>query len=391
MAYKNIVELGNLKDKKVLVRVDFNVPLDNGIVQDTARIKNIGATIEFLQKAQAKIILISHLGKTTDSAPRQSLRCITDILSSTYNCNTVFVDDCLHKDAASIIASSGSNDIILLENLRFYREEEECNLEFAKQLASLADVYINEAFSTSHRAHASICAVPKFLPHALGLSFVREIGIIDDFFQQAGSPRMAIVGGKKLWTKIKLLKKLVSKVDKLALGGGIAGAFMAFTGHKALKIFNQKDYDADIRELIDNASKNNCELIFPTDYSALIGEGETFEHTVIYDDSHASVFDIGPESVELIKRHINECATILWNGPLGLFEKSPFDFGTKALAEEVAELSRNGKVYSIVGGGDTYHAMKKFGLEKDFTHLSTAGGAFLAYIEGSELPGLAAM
>jgi phosphoglycerate kinase len=255
----------------------------------------------------------------------------------------------------------------------------------------LADVYINEAFSASHRNHASICAIPKFLPHALGASFANEISIINAFFRRDLSPSIAIVGGRKLQSKVKLLKSLVSKVNKLALGGGIAGAFMAFVGHKALKIFNQSDYDADILEIMDNARRNDCELILPSDYSALIGEGESFKHTVIYDDSHASIFDIGPESVELFKKHIGECAAVLWNGPVGLFEKSPFDFGTRSLAQEIARLSIDGKISSIVGGGDTSYAMKKFGLDESFSHLSTAGGAFMAYVEGSELPGLKAM
>ena len=282
--------------------------------------------------------------------------------------------------------------IILLENLRFHSEEEDCNEEFAKKLASLADFYINEAFSVSHRKHASIFAVPKFLPHALGFAFKKEVQVVDNFFQNASSPKMCIIGGSKLSTKIKLLKNLVKKVDKLALGGGIAGAFLAFLGNGALKIFDPKEYRNDVMEIIDNAKAHNCELIMPTDFSALISDQDTIEHSIISSEaSNASIFDIGPESVELFKRHINESKVVRWNGPVGLFEKAPFDFGTRILAEHIAQRTRENHLTSVIGGGDTGFAMKKFKVCHDMTYISTAGGAFLSYLEGSELAGITAM
>ena len=208
MINSKVVTVNELKNKKVLVRVDFNVPLSDGVVQDTSRIKNISPTINFLKKAQSKIILISHIGKTEQ---KQSLRCVVDELSKEYDSRVVFIDDCLDTKANDIIEKSSYNDLILLENLRFYEEEENCNEQFAKKLADLADFYINEAFSVSHRKHASIYEIPKFLPHAFGLSFLKEIEVIDHFLENAKHPKMSIVGGSKLSTKIKLLKNLAKK------------------------------------------------------------------------------------------------------------------------------------------------------------------------------------
>ncbi|MCR5225004.1 MAG: phosphoglycerate kinase [Alphaproteobacteria bacterium] len=382
----------DLRGKKVLVRVDFNVPLNDGIVQDTARIKNVNSTIRYLQESGAKIILMSHLGKTALPNPNQSLRLLKKQVEEEFRSKIVFIDDCVAENAANIIDSASVDDIIMLENLRFHSEEEDCNEEFAKKLASLADFYINEAFSVSHRKHASIFAVPKFLPHALGFAFKKEVQVVDNFFQNAASPKMCIIGGSKLSTKIKLLKNLVKKVDKLALGGGIAGAFLAFLGNGALKIFDPKEYRDDVVEIIENAKEHHCALIMPTDFSALISDRDTIEHSIISsEESNASIFDIGPESVELFKRHINESKVVLWNGPVGLFEKAPFDFGTRILAEHIAQRTRENHLTSVIGGGDTGFAMKKFKVCHDMTYISTAGGAFLSYLEGSELAGITAM
>ena len=389
MVNSNLVTVNDLRNKKVLVRVDFNVPIEDGIVQDVSRIKNVAPTIDYLKKAQAKIILISHLGKTKQ---RQSLRCVVDELSKEYASKVIFIDDCLDTRAKDIVEKSSYDDLILMENLRFYEEEENCCEQFAKKLADLADFYINEAFSVSHRKHASVYEIPKFLPHAFGLSFLREIKVIDDFLKNAKSPKMSIVGGAKLSTKINLLKNLVKKVDKLALGGGIAGAFLAFQGDSSLKVFDPGEYKSDIIEILENAKECGCEIILPIDFSALISDSNENNSAIISSGAtNTSVFDIGPASIDLFKKHIMESSTILWNGPVGLFEKAPFDFGTMSLAKEVGRLSREGKITSIVGGGDTGFAMNKFGVADDLTYQSTSGGAFLSYLEGTELPGITAM
>ncbi|MDR0580723.1 MAG: phosphoglycerate kinase, partial [Holosporaceae bacterium] len=270
MFCSKIVTKNDFKDKKVLVRVDFNVPLEDGIVRDSSRIKNVVPTIEFLKDARAKIILISHLGKTASFNQIQSLRNIVDKVVKECKSNVVFIDDCLDANASFTIDNASVQDIVLMENLRFYPEEEKCDMDFAKRLANLADFYINEAFSVSHRKHASIFAVPQFLPHAFGLSFTKEIKVINDFFNNALSPKMCIIGGAKLLTKINLLKNLVRKVDKLALGGGIANVFRSF--EKNLQSGGchpnaYAEYAEEVSKIIENSRKYNCELIMPVDFS----------------------------------------------------------------------------------------------------------------------------
>ena len=390
MMTTNFIAATDLQGKRVIVRVDLNVPIQNGLVQDISRIRNIAPTINFLKKVHSKIILISHFGKTSSKNEAQSLKQVVSALENEYKSKVVFIDDCLSEQADKIISEASFDDLILLENLRFYKEEEACDQEFAKELAKFGDFYINEAFSVSHRKHASVYALPLFLPHALGLAFKKEMGVIDNFLNNAKSPKMSIVGGAKLSTKVNLLKNLVKKVDKLALGGGIAGAFLAFQGNTSLKIAAQKEFEKEVIEIVGKAKECGCKLIFPVDFSALMSENN--ENSIItVDGLNASIFDIGPESVKLFLRHIRESATILWNGPVGLFEKTPFDFGTRSIGEEIARLTREGRIVSIVGGGDTGFAMNKFGFSKDLTYQSTSGGALLAYLEGNKLPGLMAM
>ena len=381
-------------DKRVLVRVDFNVPTKDGIVEDISRIKNAAPTIKLLQEAGARIILTSHLGKTSAYNPKKSLKILIEHISKEFNANVVFIKDFLDENTKKIIEACKRQDIILLENLRFYPQEEACDPEFAKQLASLADFYINEAFSVSHRKHASIYEVPNFIPHVFGLSFLEEISTLETFLNGAQSPKMCIIGGSKLSTKVKLLKNLTTKVDKLALGGGIAGAFLGFFGNSSFKVFNQSEHDEHIREILSNAESHHCELIMPMDFSALISnDPECLDQAIISSGGteNANIFDIGPQSVELFKKHIRESALVLWNGPLGLFEKEPFDFGTKSIGEEIAKQTILGNITSIVGGGDTAYAMNKFGFAKDLSYQSTSGGAFLTYLEGGELYGITAM
>ncbi|MDR0677503.1 MAG: phosphoglycerate kinase [Holosporaceae bacterium] len=376
-----------LKNKKVLLRTDFNVPIEDGIIQDYSRIKNTFDTVKFLKDAEAKIILISHLGKTTSPNPKQSLKQIVSSLEKEYESPIAFIADCLDEKAIS----EASEDIILLENLRFYQEEEKCDENFAKCLAKSADFYINEAFSVSHRNHASISALPKFLPHAFGLSFAKETQTLNGFLQNSSS-KMCIIGGAKLSTKINLLKNIVKKVNRIAIGGGIAGAFLSFMGNQSLKIFHPGNYEEDIKEIIKDSKQCDCELIIPTDFSALISDKETLNHKIISSKKdNATIFDIGPDSVELFKKGIEKSKMILWNGPIGFFEKAPFNFGTESIAKYVAQLTKEKKLVSIVGGGDTCFAMNKFNVFQDLSYVSTAGGAFLCYLEGGELPGITAM
>lgn len=389
VASPNLIYPSDLNNRRVLVRVDLNVPIQHGVVQDVSRIKNIAPTINFLKKASAKIILISHLGKTAPRNESQSLKNLIVPLEKVYKTHVVFVEDILSNQAKRIIEEASNKDIILLENLRFNKEEEDCDSNFAQKLADLGDFYINEAFSVSHRKHASIYALPKLLPHAFGLAFIREMETIDSFLSSAKSPRMAIVGGAKLDTKVNVLKNLVKKVDKLAVGGGIAGAFLAFLGNTVLKIEAHKRFEADVIEIIGNAKEHNCELIFPDDFCALISDDDA-KSIITTEGLKASIFDIGPKSIEKFKKHIRESSTVLWNGPVGLFETPPFDFGTCSLCKEIGQLTKEGKLTSIVGGGDTAFAVNKFGVSKNITYQSTSGGAFLTYLEGGKMPGITA-
>lgn len=379
-----------LSNKTALVRVDFNVPIDNGIVMDDARIRVPLKTIQDLRKHGAKVVLMSHWGKITDRDEIYSLKQLVPVIEKIYGSSVTFVENYLDEGIRDFIDKVPQNDIILLENLRFYKQEEDCDLDFAEKLASLGDVFVNEAFSVSHRKHASVFGVPQFLPSMLGKHFKKEIKNIETFFNKESGKRMAIIGGSKLPTKVKLLKKLVSKVDKLALGGGIAGAFLSYFGEQSLMLSTQEKYASDVKEIINNAKEYGCELIVPTDFSALISAKD--DHAIIRSEkNNTSVFDIGPDSVELLKKHIVDSDMVLWNGPVGLFERSPFEFGTKAIAEFIAERTQKYGLISIVGGGDTGFAMKKFKVANKVTCISTAGGAFLTYVEDEDCPALEAI
>ena len=379
-----------LAGKIVLVRVDFNVPMDDGAIMDDARIRVPLKTVQDLRNRGAKVVLMSHLGKTSNGDKVLSLKQLIPTVEKIYGCPVTFIENYLEKGTRDFISKVPQNDMILFENLRFHKQEEDCDLEFAKKLASLGDVFVNEAFSVSHRKHASVFGIPQFLPSILGENFKKEIKNIETFFNKRSGKRMAIIGGSKLPTKIKLLKKLVSKVDKLALGGGIAGAFLSYLGNESLTLSDPGEYVSDVKEIIDNAKKFGCELIVPTDFSALISSNH--DNAIIRsDNSNTSVFDIGPDSVELLKEHIANSNMVLWNGPVGLFERSPFEFGTKTIAEFIAERTQKHGLISIIGGGDTGFAMKKFNVADKVTCISTAGGAFLTYIEDEDCPALEAI
>ncbi len=379
-----------LSGKVVLVRVDFNVPMDNGLVMDDARIKVPVATVKDLWERGAKVVLMSHLGKTSDQVEIQSLRQLVPAIEEIYGRSVSFIENYLNENTRSLIEQTSQNDLILLDNLRFYPQEEDCDLDFAKKLATLGDFFVNEAFSVSHRRHASVFGIPQFLPSDLGKNFKKEIKNIEDFFNHTSGKRMAIIGGSKLSTKIKLLKRLVAKVDKLAIGGGLAGAFLSYFNGDLSEVFDLKGYEADVKEIVNNAKDFGCELIVPTDFSALISAKS--DHAIMRsENSNTSVFDIGPDSVKLLKNHIKNSDVVLWNGPVGLFERSPFEFGTKAIAEFIAKRTQSHKLISLIGGGDTGFAMKKFNVADKMTCISTAGGAFLNYVENEDCPALEAI
>lgn len=376
--------------KTVLVRVDFNVPMNDGVVADDVRIRAPITTIQNLQNHGAKIVLISHIGKSSDEGDIHSLQPLIPTIEQIYKCPVRFIDNYSIEETKNIIDQTSSRNLILLENIRRYTEEENCDLVFAKKLASLGDFFVNEAFSVSHRKHASVFGIPQFLPSDIGENFKREIQNIENFFQNTTDKKMALIGGSKLKTKVKLLKKLVTKFDKLALGGGISGAFLPYLADKSLTSFGLKEYSEEVEEIIKNAKSFGCELIVPTDFISLISTNH--DHAIMMNqNSNINVFDIGFDSIESLKKHISSCDTILWNGPLGMFEHPPFEFGTKSIAEFIAERTQNHQLVSIIGGGDTGFAVKKFQVADKMTYVSTSGGAFLNYLENEDCPALEAI
>ena len=379
-----------LSDKVALVRVDFNVPMDGDSVVDDTRIKLPFDTIRSLRGLGAKVVLMSHLGKTSDRVSGRSLSLLIPTIEKIYGCPVRFIANFLAEDTRSVINGTSSDNLILLENLRHHPQEENCEMGFAEQLATLGDFFINEAFSVSHRKHASIFGIPQFLPSNIGKVFKQEIHNIKSFFCNTADKKIAIIGGAKLETKVKLLKKLVTKFNKLAISGGISGAFLPYLSDKSLNIFGLKEYSEDVVEIIRNAKNFVCELIIPTDFISLISTNH--DHAIISNpSSNVSVFDIGFDSIELMKKHISCCDKVLWNGPIGLFEHPPFEFGTKTIAEFIAERTQNHKLVSIIGGGDTGFAVKKFQVADKMTYVSTAGGAFLNYLENEDNPALEAI
>ncbi len=379
-----------LSGKVALVRVDFNVPMNNNTVVDDTRIRLPVNTVKSLREMGAKVVLMSHLSKTSTEVNVRSLSLLIPTIEKIYGCQVRFIDNYLTKETGSIIRKIPSSDLILLENLRYYPQEENCELGFANQLAMLGDFFINEAFSVSHRKHASIFGIPQFLPSGIGKNFRQETHNIESFFYHTTDTKMAIIGGSKLETKVKLLKKLVLKFNKLAIGGGISGAFLPYLTDKSLAALGLMKYSQDVREIMNNAKDSGCELIIPTDFISLISTNH--DYAVISNfNSNINVFDIGFDSIELMKKHISSCNRVLWNGPLGFFEHPPFDFGTKAIAEFIAERTQKHQLISIVGGGDTGFAIKKFQVMDKMTYVSTSGGAFLSYLENEDSPALEAI
>ncbi|WP_174855530.1 phosphoglycerate kinase [Wolbachia endosymbiont of Ctenocephalides felis wCfeT] len=384
----------NLNDKIVLLRVDFNVPIKAGEIRDSTRILRALPTIKYLVSTNAKILIISHFGRPKAKDDGLSLQHIVKTLSQLLNKEVKFIDDCIGAKVQETADAMSPGDIILLENLRFYKEEEQNDLNFAKQLASLADVYVNDAFSCSHRAHASISRITELLPSYAGFCLQDELKYLEKAVSFDAKPITAIVGGAKILTKIKMLVKLAEKVDYLILGGAIANNFLLFDKINIGKSFFQDGVDNFLHEIVKVASKNSCKIIVPedvlvavnSDYSASILR----ETGSILDDD--VILDIGPQTLHTVSNIIKNSKTVLWNGPIGVFEHSAFANGTIEVMKIVSNLTSEGKLTSIIGGGDSLSAINAANLtDEDFTYVSTGGGAFLSWLSGDEMPGIAAL
>ncbi|MBS0523038.1 MAG: phosphoglycerate kinase [Proteobacteria bacterium] len=389
------IDSERVQGKRVLVRVDLNVPMKNGKVTDATRIERAAPTLEELSDKGAKVIVLSHFGRPDGKrVPEMSLRPLVEPLSKALGKPVAFADDCVGPQAQAAVKALKPGDVLLLENLRFHKEEEKNDKGFVDQLAALGDIYVNDAFSAAHRAHASTEGVAHRLPALAGRLMQAELEALNKALGHPKRPVVAIVGGAKVSTKLDLLGNLVGKVDKLIIGGGMANTFLLAQGIKVGKSLAERDSAKTALEILDKAKTARCDVLLPVD-AVVAGEFKAnAPHKVV--EAHECpddqmILDVGPKSVAIYEEHVKGCATLVWNGPLGAFEMKPFDAGTVELARTVADLTTAGSLLSVAGGGDTVAALAAAGVEDKFSYVSTAGGAFLEWMEGKTLPGVAAL
>ncbi len=389
------LDQADLKGKRALVRVDFNVPMHDGVITDDTRLRAALPTIAELRKAGAKVILLSHFDRPKGKrVPSMSLKPVVESLAKLIGAPVAFADDCVGEVAERAEGYLQPGGVLLLENLRYHAGEEANDPGFAKQLAALGDLYVDDAFSAAHRAHASTEAIAHLLPAYAGESMRRELDALDKALGNPERPVLGIVGGSKVSSKLDLLTHLITKLDRLAIGGGMANTFLFAQGWEVGASYCEKDLADTAREIIRAAGKNHCELLLPIDIvvaeqmahgapSRIRGLGEV--------DEHERILDAGPQTVARLNAAMDASKTLIWNGPLGVFEIPPFDKGTIAAAKHAAGLAKAGKLVAVAGGGDTVSALNAAGVAGDFTFVSTAGGAFLEWMEGKALPGVEAL
>ena len=391
--FNTLDDLGDIKGKLVFIRADLNVPAKNGVVTDTTRIDRFAPTLTTLADKGAKVIVTSHFGRPDgEKKPEFSMAFIVPELEKATGKKITFVTDCIGPEVDTAIASMKDGDVIMLENLRFYAGEEDNDAEFCKTLAKGVDIYVNDAFSTAHRAHASTAGMAQYVPmRVAGRLMQAELEALDKALGNPERPAVALVGGSKVSTKLELLSNLVKKVDYLCIGGGMAHTFLAAKGIPmgAGSLVEEGMIDT-AKSIMENAG--DCKIVLPVDltWADEFGEGQE-AHVSDADKVPAGkvLMDIGPKSAEEFIAVIEKCNTMIWNGPVGAFEIKPFDTQTNAIARAVARLTSEGKLTSVAGGGDTVSALKKAGVEPDLTYVSAAGGAFLEWMEGKSLPGVA--
>ncbi len=381
--------------KRVLVRADLNVPMKDGKVTDTTRIDRTVPTLMELAKRGAKVIVLSHLGRPKgQKKPEFTLKPIADELSRITGKPVAFGADCIGPDAAATVDAMKDGDLAMLENVRFYAEEEKNDQEFARKLAENGDFLVSDAFSCSHRAHASVEALARILPSAAGRLMQAELEALEGALENPKHPVAAVVGGAKISTKLDVLGNLTAKVDLLIIGGAMANTFLAAKGVNVGKSLCEHEMADSARAIMATAEKAGCEIVLPTDVvvAAEFAAGAPSQ-TVSVDNVPADkmILDVGPDSIADLNKRLAGCKTIMWNGPLGAFEVTPFDVGTNSVAQEAARLTKAGKLLSVAGGGDTVSALAHAGAGDDFSYISTAGGAFLEWLEGKTLPGVAVL
>jgi len=381
--------------KRVLVRTDLNVPVKDGRVTDTTRIDRTAITLRELADRGARVIVLAHFGRPNGKVvPSMSLRPVVAPLAKALARPVTFAEDCAGPIAESAVSTLKSGEVLLLENLRFHAEEEANDAAFAKQLAVLGDLYVNDAFSAAHRAHASTAALAKLLPAAAGRLMQAELDHLAQALEKPQRPVAALVGGAKVSTKIDLLRNLVAKVDVLIVGGGMANTFLAARGLEIGGSLAERDMADTARAIEKAAAKRDCAIILPVD-AVIATKLEVGVESRVADvkavPKDQLILDVGPATIGQINHRLESCRTLVWNGPLGAFETPPFDRGTVVVAQAAARLTEAGKLLSVAGGGDTVAALAHAGVIDKFSYVSTAGGAFLEWLEGKELPGVAAL
>ncbi len=382
-----------LKGKKVIVRVDLNVPMKNGAITESSRIIKILPTIKLLIEKKAKIIIFSHIGRPKGKVVNgMSLKPISNKLSALLNKEVIFNKNEISEKTSAEIDKITDGSVIMMENIRFYDGEEKNDDSFSKTISSLGNIYVNDAFSCSHRAHSSIEGITKYIPSYCGLQFVEEINALKRITSEIKRPVTCIIGGSKISTKIKIISNLIKDFDNIIIVGGMGNAMLKNTGINIGKSVCDDGYKNLVGEIIKKSEAHNCKIYYPLDVvvsKTLDGNGTIKEINEV--NNGEIILDIGPKTIESIKNIINDTNTVLWNGPAGYFENPNFANGTKKILEIIAEKKLKGEIYAVAGGGETVAVINKFNKLDTFNFVSTAGGAFLEYLEGKELPGIKAL
>ncbi|MDC0355700.1 phosphoglycerate kinase [Candidatus Pelagibacter sp.] len=390
---KSISEESNLNNKKILLRLDLNVPLIDGNITDTTRIDKIIPTLKFLISQNSKIIILSHVGRPKGQVVNElSLRPICDDLKIKLSQNIKLISKNIKEISSKDLFDNDDEKIVMLENIRFYPEEEKNNPQFAKQLSTLADIYVNDAFSCSHRAHASIDEITNFLPCYSGLQLYLEVDALKKITSEIKKPITCIIGGSKVSTKINIIKNLIPKFDNIIIVGGMANNIIKYMGNNIGKSLQEDGSDSIIQEIFSLLKTQSCKITYPQDVIVgknLNGTPQIKELNEVSSDE--MILDIGPKTISIINNIIDESNTILWNGPAGYFENPNFANGSIKIAKKIIENNKSNKIYSVAGGGDTVSLLNSLNAVNDFNFVSTAGGAFLEYLEGKELPGIKAL
>lgn len=393
--FRTLEDLGEVRGKRALVRVDFNVPMDEARVTDDTRLRAALPTIQALSDMGAKVLLLAHFGRPEGKPdPEMSLALVTDELERLLGGEVLFVPECVGEEAATMIGTMAPGDVAILENTRFHSGETENDPELADAMARLGDFYVNDAFSAAHRAHVSTVGLAERLPAYAGRAMQAELEALEKALGDPEHPVAAVVGGAKVSTKLGVLEHLVGRVDHLIIGGGMANTFLAERGVDVGQSLCEQDLVLTVKEIMTAADRDGCTVHLPYDVVVAKEFKPHPDHRIcnVHDIRHDEmILDIGPAAVEALADVLKTCRTLVWNGPLGAFETPPFEEATVVLAKTAAALTREGSLVSVAGGGDTVAALNQAGAVDDFTFVSTAGGAFLEWIEGKELQGVAAL